>query len=639
MTRLPALEVPATGFRDLEAALGLEWLVTDGTGSYASSTVPGCNTRRYHGLLVAARRPPGDRAVLLSRVEDELTVDGERIELATSEYPGAFHPAGWRHLVRFRLDPFPAATFAAGGVSVTREVFPLRGRRAMAVRWLLAGSAPRAEIAIRPVVAGRSFHHLARPDAGFSQVPCGRPGDVGIAGREGLAELVLRLQTGTFEPSGLRFHRQQYRVERERGLDFEEDLWSPGRFVAVLERGVPLVLVAAAGEPGEVDPEAERTRELERRAALVRAAPHLDPRLVLAADDFVVRRGDAGWILAGFHWFDAWGRDTFVSLEGLTLATRRWGDARAILETWAGRVTGGILPNFLAPDPTADATNSIDAGLWFVHAIGRYLSVTGDEVGVLTRLWPAARGILDAYREGTRHGIRAGRDGLLAGGTPDEQLTWMDAVADGRPVTPRHGKPIEVQALWRRANQVGADLARRAGADPGPYAGAADRVAASFPDAYRLAGRPWLADVPGSDEALRPNQVLALALAGDLVDEATRWRATGAVRRRLLTPWGLRTLAPDSLGYVGRCAGSPSERDRAYHQGTAWPWLLGAYGELVGRDELAELLSPWPSHLLEGCVGQVAEIFDGEAPHRPRGAVAQAWSVAELLRSQERLGR
>lgn len=681
-TPLPSIEIGPETLAAPERALALEWLVTDGTGSYACSTAWGCNTRRYHGLLVAAARPPAERVVLLAGLQEEVEVGGRLYPLSTSEYPDVLHPDGHKRLIAFRLDPLPEWTYAAGLALIRRRVVPLRGRRAFAVCYDLRGAAPPALLRVRPTVAGRQSHALLSASASFR---CEYPGErqVLVASDAHPLPLHLRASAGAFCAEPLRFHRVTYRRERERGFNAEEELFSPGAFEVAIARETPFVIAAGCEPLPETNFEREHRAACGRLAGLMEAAraqSPLEQALVLAADAFIVQCDNGGkTILAGYPWFDAWGRDAFIALEGLTLATGRFADARAILLTFAQRIRGGLVPNFLAADPADDAFNSIDASLWFIHAIARYLLCTGDDDTVRRQLWPRVREILQAYVAGTRFGIRVDADGLLTGGSADTQLTWMDAEIEGFPVTARQGKAVEVNALWYNALRAGAWLAGRLGASPSPMqcgtvalggerasspgdklrAGPADarryralaRTAKqAFDQAFWCEERQALYDIVSDadmgaasrgDCALRPNMVLALSLPWPVL-APPRWRAVAeAVQARLLTPWGLRTLDPGDAEYHGRYLGSPAQRDRAYHQGTVWPWLLGPYFDAYLRlhrhsalaySHMREALDPWRGHLLDAGLGSVSEVFDGDPPHLPRGCIAQAWSVAELLR-------
>jgi len=643
------IELGAETLSSPERALPLEWVLGDGAGSYASSTVIGCNTRRYHGLLVAAQTPLADRTVLLSKVEEEIWIGEKRYSLSTNEYPGVFHPSGHEHLVGFHLRPFPRWTYDFDGTLLWKEVMMLRGRRAVCVTYRLVGLDGEATLRVAPMLACRGIHQLAGPGTAFSVRPAGQAPRVTVQGGPRHLTIHVSASDGSFEEEPLRFQRMTYRRERERGFDCEEELFSPGSFVVSLRPQQLYAITAGADPSHDIDPKAERRREIQRISAhLGKLDPSnpLERTLALAADVFLVGEGAGGsqGIIAAYPWFECWGRDALISLEGLALVTGRIEEAGAVLTSFADRVAGGVVPNYLAADPAHDALNSIDAGLWFIHAVSRYLSYNGDKELVRQRLWPKVVEILESYAAGTHFDIRADGDGLLRGGSPETQLTWMDAKVHGQAVTPRYGKAVEVNALWYNALRVGAELAQHFGRSPESYARHADKVKAAFHGVFWSDECGCLYDYVAGDTVdarLRPNQILAVSLPHAVLEE-DKWAAVvSVVREHLYTPYGLRTLAQSELGYRGKYAGTEEARDGAYHQGSLWPWLLGpfyeAYLKVNGFSSPAlrkvrQALSVWKGHLHEAGLGNVSEVFDGDSPHIPGGCVAQAWSVAELLR-------
>jgi len=632
----------------VEKALSLEWLIADGTGSYASSTVIGCNTRRYHGLLVAAQRPPTDRTVLLSTVEEEVSIREGVHNLSTNEYPGVFHPRGHRYLVGFRLRPFPQWTYDLGGTLLRKEVMMLRGRRAVCIRYRLAGLDGKVRLKVVPMLACRGMHELAGPGAAYEVHRAEGSRAVKLHGGTRRLEAHLHASDGSYQEEPLRFSRMTYRREGERGFDAEEELFSPGSFVVTLRPQREFTITASAGTLEGVDPKAERDRETKRVSVYLEDfAPHsqLEHELALAADAFLVRgAGRDTNIIAGYPWFEVWGRDALISLEGLALVTGRLDEAGQVLTGFANRIVDGIVPNYLAADPAYDAFNSIDAGLWFVHATARYLAYGGNEQLARERLWPKVCDLLDSYTAGTRSDIRADGDGLLRGGSPETQLTWMDAKVHGRAVTPRYGKAVEVNALWYNALCVGAELSQRFAGSPEGYGSRSEKVRRAFEEVFWCDECGCLYDyVAGDivDSRLRPNQILAVSLPHSVLEKAKWESVLEVVSEHLYTPYGLRTLAPSELDYRGRYEGPEEARDEAYHQGTVWAWLLGPFYETYlkvhdhsrhARRKVGEALSVWEGHLREAGLGQVSEVFNGDSPHLAGGCIAQAWSVAELLR-------
>ena len=636
--------------RDLNAATGREWLETNGLGGFASSTVAGLNTRRYHGLLVAATRPPVGRTVLLSKLEETLVVDGLRHELSANRYPGAVHPQGHTLLSRFRLDPFPVFTYRVEGLELEKSVVMLHGENTTCVRYALRGAVEAdVSLEIRPLIAFRDYHCLTHENGALDPRVNVEEGLLTVAPYDGLPALRFAHEGGEAELAGYWYRNFLYAEEQARGLEHSEDLFSP--FALKLDlKGREAVSVIASTERRD----ARRTEELinaevARRADILMSSPSDDDSvraLTVAADQFVVARGGQRTVIAGYHWFGDWGRDTMIALPGLTLVTGRFDEARSILAEFARHVSQGMLPNRFTEAGEAPEYNTVDATLWYFEAARALVAHTGDGEFVRANLYVVLKEIIEWHERGTRYRIRVDADGLLAAGEEGAQLTWMDAKVGDHVITPRRGKPVEIQALWYNALRVMEEFAREFGfaADEGKYAAMASRARESFNELFWNEEAGCLYDVvEGSerDASLRPNQVFAVSLHHSMLSAERARRIVEAVERELLTPYGLRTLATGDARYRGRYGGGPAERDAAYHQGTVWPWLMGpfvtAYLKAQGRTPEAiarvrALLAPLVAHLNEACVGQVSEIFDGDAPHAPRGAVAQAWSVAELLR-------
>ncbi len=660
-----------------DALLEREWLVANGLGGYASGTVAGVCTRRYHGLLVAAL-PGLGRTVMLSHLADQLRAPGEHpARLWGEESAAGLSLHGAEHLREFRLEGgLPVWTFAAAGAVVEKRLFLTHGQNTVWVGYrLLEGREPvrltlRPGVHFRPhdaPVSGPLRRYALRAQAGRYEI---RAED---DARIPPLRLWIRGARAAFTVEEGRLAEVVYRVEGSRGYDQQGDLFSPGYFRVELRGGAPVDLVATT-EPWEValalEPEAAARAERERRAALLERAPpaaRQDPaaELVLAADAFLVepagRRREAAQaraegheprtVVAGYHWFTDWGRDTMISLEGLTLCTGRPEDAAAILHAFARHVKDGLIPNLFPEGEAEGLYHTADATLWMFHALERYLRATGDR-RTLRRLLPTLREIVRLHQQGTRFGIRVDpQDGLLRQGEEGFQLTWMDAKCDGWVVTPRRGKAVEINALWHQALL---NLARWVGEEEGataarPLAEAAERARRSFNERFWYPEGGYLYDVVDGedgkkDPSCRPNQLLALSLP-DPVLERERWAPVlEAVRSRLLTPVGLRSLAPGHPDYKRNYHGDLRTRDAAYHQGTVWSWLIGPMVDAwrkvhpEDRDGARHLLDGLVAHLGDACVGQISEVFDAEPPFAPRGCVAQAWGVAEVLRSLVDLG-
>jgi len=640
--------------RDLDQSLQLEWLETNGLGGFASSTVAGANTRRYHGLLVAATHPPAGRRVLLSRIDETLASDGHRFDLATSVYAGnVVHPQGYLDLLEFKLDPWPVMTYQFGDTVLIKSLTMRHGHNQTIIAWHLAQADAPCSLSVRPLVAGRDYHHLQSASVALNSQLESDSGSVTIQPYDAESILVLTYPQGQFWPDGLWYYDYLYHRERDRGLDCTEDLYSPGVIRWTLTPGETVYLCASTKPLDGWQPEAWLEAERQRRAQLVAHLPPEDKfgrALTCAADQFVVRRPHPGaegrTIIAGYPWFGDWGRDTMIALPGLLLATGRFDEARSVLGTFAEATKDGLLPNTFDETGSGASYNTVDAALWMFIAAHRYVEVASDHQFLADVLYPALAAIIESYSQGTRFDIYVDDDGLLSAGSEQTQLTWMDADPGDGPVTPRHGKAVEINALWYNALRIAADFAEQldqaeAAAD---FAERADQTRTSFLNNFWDEQLGYLYDCITDgrpDSSLRPNQVIALALPYELASDEQAAQILWHVAEKLLTPYGLRTLSPDDPDYRGRYFGDQHARDSTYHQGTVWPWLLGpymtAYVKLHGlseetRNYLRKLTEPLHEHLGQAGLGSISEIFDGDAPHYPRGCIAQAWSVAELLR-------
>ena len=667
------MNIEAEDCQNLERALSLEWLETNGRGGFASGTVAGPNTRRYHALLLIARNPPVDRFVLVNHLDEQVEIGGQSLSLSANCYPGVVHPDGYRRCVGFSADPWPTWTYDVGGSQVIREIFCPQGRDMVVVRWHLAGTRGHAaKLVVRPMLSGRNYHATHHENNDLWAGVMRGSGSISWHPYEG-APVCNTFYSGLYHHEPEWYQRVQFPIERERGLDGEEDWWSPGEFAMELSAEQPAYLVFTTEPVGDgspsttVDSAAVETLardERRRRQKLADSAPGTD-RLVRslrqAAESYLSDRGTQKTVIAGYPWFADWGRDTFISLPGLCLSTGRHDVARQVITAFSTHVSQGMIPNRFPDEGETPEYNTIDASLWFVHAVGCYLDYTKDESTVRRVTWPAVRAILEGYRQGTRYGIRMDADGLITGGAPGMQLTWMDAKVGDWVVTPRRGKPVEVQALWVRALAVGEELAAKFGDKAYAKRCGDDRIRAikSFRMRFWYEQGGYLYDVVdgegGDDASLRPNQIYAAAFPGELLDAKQAERVVQVVEERLLTPVGLRTLAPGDPQYRPRYEGDVHSRDGAYHQGTVWPYLMGPFvtawlkvhgGRPGARRTARGFLDGLEAHLHEACIGQVSEIFDADAPHWPRGCFAQAWSVAEPLRAliedigvQEREGK
>ena len=631
-----------------------EWLEADGRGGFASGTTSGVRTRRYHALLLSATTPPTGRVVLVNGLDAWVDTPAGTFALSTQRYaPGVLHPDGVSRIESFTREPWPTWTFGLpDGTRVRQEILVERATGVTVVTWTLVGGPGPAALRVRPFMSGRDYHATHHENGAFGFDARVAGGVVSVGSYEGLPA-VRFLSDGQYEPAPDWYRNFLYEAERERGLDAVEDLASPGVFTWTLPLHQPASLLMAA-EPGgtrEGMP-AERVTDL---AAAMREAERerrgtLTTTLDRSADDYLVTRGRGRTIVAGYPWFTDWGRDTFIALRGLCLATGRLRDARDILVEWAAAVSEGMLPNRFADRGEEPEYNSVDASLWYVIAVHELFEQALAKRDVLRldardrrALERAVLEIVSGYAAGTRFGIRMDRDGLLASGAPGVQLTWMDARVGDWVVTPRIGKPVEIQALWLNALWVASQL------DPA-WTEALALGQRSFTDRFWDDARGCLADVVDVDHvagtrdlSFRPNQILAVGgLPLMLVDRERAARIVEAVEARLVTPIGLRSLAPGEPGYAGRYEGDGARRDAVYHQGTVWPWLMGpfvdAWIRVRGGTEAARLearrrfVGPLFAHLNAAGLDHVSEIADADPPFTPRGCPFQAWSLGELLR-------
>jgi predicted glycogen debranching enzyme len=631
---------------DLSAAASREWLETNGIGGYASGTVSGIHTRRYHGLLVAATRPPLGRAVMLSKVEETLIVDGVKHELSANRYPGKVHPTGFEYLTSFRLDPFPVWTFNVDGVELEKKLFMIYGSNSTGVSWTIASERD-VRLDLRPLVAFRDHHQIRRASDGLKPKTRFDDGVVHIDPGTDLPALHLISNCDSVLETGDWYYNFEYAVEEERGFDFREDLFQPCELGFDLSRAATLIASTELDAPDDV--ETLERAEIRRRAAVVAKTKSKTPflhQLASAADQFIVKRGAGSTVIAGYHWFSDWGRDTMIALPGLTLSTNRPDVAKSILAEFAKHISEGMVPNRFPDVGEVPEYNTVDATLWFFEAICAYLRKTEDHDFVRETLYPKLIDIVDWHVRGTRHNIHVDTDGLLCAGEPGVQLTWMDAKVGEHVVTPRSGKAVEIQALWYNALRIMTDLAAAYddGRNSNKFSGMADVARASFSGQFWNEEAGCLFDVVDGDErdaSVRPNQIFAVSLHHAILDGESARKVVDKVENELLTPFGLRTLSPADPRYVPVYIGSPFDRDSSYHQGTVWVWLMGpfvdAYRKVHGGEpglesKIAEFTAGFTAHLREAMIGQVSEIFDADPPHAPRGAAAQAWSVGELLR-------
>jgi predicted glycogen debranching enzyme len=649
------IQLTREDLENLEYAIAAEWLETNGLGGFASSTVLGVNTRKYHALLNVAMRPPVERVVMVSRVDETVAVGGEKYDISASEYEAAVYPNGYKYLESVRVDPFPIFTYDVGGVKIEKSIFMVYGEDMTVITYTvkpLQGGPRRSQVvlSVRPFIAARDHHQLMSENEEFDKSVHVEPDSLRMRPYPQLPPVFIGFRGGRFQHSGYWYRNFFYRKERERGYPCVEDLYSPGLAVFNFDQSNSQSIVLSAQPIPNAPPEGIRGKELRRRRRLLNgqlADTEPGRHLVAAADAFIVKRGDGGRsVIAGYPWFTDWGRDAMISLPGLALATSRFEDARGIISTFVSSIKDGLIPNRFTDSENQAEYNTIDATLWLFEAVRKYYDYTSD-CDFVSSLLPALRDIIRHHLTGAVFSIKADSDHLLAGGTPDVQLTWMDAKVNSQVITSRCGKAVEVNALWYNALMILSDLCADAGglADESKYDALASRVFESFNREFWNEERGCLYDVIGSDHkdhSIRPNQIFAISLTYPVLEKSRRQSVMEVVKSELVTPFGLRTLSPNDPRYVGRYEGDLYARDAAYHQGTVWPWLIGhyirAYQRTYGLSEetlayCSDLLKGLLDHMEVNGLGTVAEIYDGDPPHRPRGCFAQAWSVAEMLRT------
>jgi predicted glycogen debranching enzyme len=644
-----------------------EWLITNGLGGYASGTVVGCPTRRYHGTLVWSRMPPLQRFVMLANTLERLIMpSGEEVDLSTFEFNGAIHPQGYAKLVEFDYEtappePWVRFTWMVGDVKVIKRIRLIHQEPHCTVTYeILPASGGTHRFMVKPLLAMRDFHYLRRKPSGNPFELQTLPNAVHVRcslDREAtlcLAASGPMAQQTQFSEAEDWWYNFLYRKEAERQMDCGEDLYGPGWFTVQGEGPLVLQITAVPGVEDIVEGVRrawKAPREQPSESWRI-SGPREAKVLGRAAQQFLVeRRTTSGasmlTILAGYHWFGDWGRDTAIAIPGILLSTGRFEEARDVLTTFADHQQNGLIPNVFDDRGAGCAYNSVDASLWFVRIVEQLAEATQDQGIWQGKLGRAVRNVVESFLVGTDYDIRGQEDGLLWCGNEHTQLTWMDAKFNDRAITPRHGMPVEINALWIHALHVAASHAvGDAGEKANEWGLLARKARQRFAEAFWYEEGGYLYDVVRDDfhdTSLRPNQAIALAMPDCPLTVEQQKRALQAVQERLLTPYGLRTLSPNHPDYKSRCDGSWSDRDEAYHQGTVWPWLIGPFVEAYlrlnehsqeARDQARAWLEPLLKHLeCDACLGSISEIFDGDAPHKARGCVAQAWSVSEVLRA------
>ncbi len=670
---IPTIKLTQEELSDFEKAIQKEWLITNALGGYASSTVLGINTRKYHGLLVAALHPPGDRTVCLAKLDEEINVNGNTYLLGANEFSDAIFPRGFIHLKSFSISPHPTYVYEVPDFEIKKTVFMPHEKNVTVIFYrMLNKSSSEVKATLTPLLTCRHYHSVVNKSRNGLKFALNQNGnrEVHLTFDYPKAAIALRASNGEFIQKSNWIERLLYREDAKRVESSTDDCYQPGAFEIAIQAGKEkkFAVLASAGENIQKSLENLNTigaslsnvndlfnQELQQRRTLlgnffssnrVETPDDWLSWILQAADSFVVKSvNDRRGVIAGYHWYEPWGRDTFISFPGLLLVTGRFEDARNVLSTFSAHCKNGLIPNFLNDLYGDAAYNSVDASLWYVNAVLQYLKYTGNFEFVHSQLWESLKDIIESHIRGTDFGIHMDNDGLLSHGP---RLTWMDAEVDGKAVTPRAGKSVEVQALWFNALETGKLLAEWSAETnlAETYAGVAEKVKESFNAKFWNNNRNCLFDVlgeSGADPSVRPNQLVSVALDFTMLDEAKSEKIVDLASRTLWTPCGLRTLDRMNPNYIGVYLGDRSQRDKAYHNGTVWPWLLGPYAKAFLKTKgytdqnvnyvFRTFLEPlFKRQIQQACLGTINEIFDSEEPHSPKGCVSQAWSVAEPLR-------
>jgi predicted glycogen debranching enzyme len=635
-------------------AIQHEWLETNGLGGWSGSSVIGCNTRRYHGLLVAATVPPTERMALVSKLDEAIIIGDNRHELGTNNYGDTIHPTGYTYLTGFKKELFPEFTYEAGGVVLKKTIGMILGENTVVIEYEVLKASSGFRLELLPLLSVRGYHSLMHANNEVNTGACFENEIFKTRLYDNTPEIFIKVPGADYHSNPNWFYSFNYSIEQYRGLDFTEDLFSPGAFTIDLNEGDVLGIVISTDNPIDKNAHALLMTESLRRHTLLKGQPESEvlKQLLLAADQFIVKRGDnLKTIIAGYHWFTDWGRDTMISLPGLCLSTGRHDDAKKIIAAFAKSVSMGMLPNRFQDNGEEPEYNNVDGTLWYFIAVYKYLQATNDIDFVLKEILPVLKDIIDWHFRGTRYNIHVDDDGLLYAGETGQQLTWMDARIGTWVVTPRMGKPVEIQALWYNALKIFAELLKFNGQTDDAHLVnfSADKVKESFSKMFWYEEGNYLYDVldehNNQDIELRPHQLFAISLPFPLISGEKAEAILKITEQELYTPVGLRSLPKSDIHYVPVYGGDPWHRDSSYHEGTVWSWLLGPYIDAIisergfvgldglsGKEKAVKLIKDFSYHLNEGCIGSVSEIFDADTPHHPRGCVAQAWGVAEILR-------
>jgi len=653
---MPKIAIGTDILNDISKGLQKEWITTNGLGGYASSTVLGCNTRRYHGLLVVPREKD-ERAVLLSKMEESIKIGHRYYYLGTNKYTENYiHPRGYTHLRKFEQAPFPRFIFTIDEITVTKEIFMPHGQNMTIIRYNIFGGNRDFTFIVHPLVAFVNFHQIATENRDFDTNTRYENNTLFMKPYENFPRLKLHLPGMDFKDLRNWYKNFSLDRERERGLDYVGDLFNPGYFYTPEVKDFSIDMIASTGDTipedtGSLYNEAKKRVDSLFDLADANSDDPDEKSLVLAADLHLINPptsdGDkTTTIVAGYHWFGDWGRDTFISLPGIALCTGRFEEAKDILRSFALQCKDGLIPNRFTDLGRGASYNTVDASLWYINAVQAYIDYTGDYDFIGDYIFKTCKSIMKSYEDGTLYGIKMDEDCLIKAGEEGCQLTWMDAKVGEWVVTPRMGKPVEINALWYNALCIMADLAEKFKEDKlkKHYTELAEKVKLSFNEKFWYERGGYLYDVVGetiNDDSFRPNQIFAISLPHQVIDESRAKGIVNIVYEKLYTPFGLRSLSPDNPNYKGIYAGDVRNRDASYHQGIAWSFLLGPFLEAylkankyspsaVMRADI--LMALWMGDLTNGGQNTLSEIINGDEPFTPRGCISQAWSIGEALR-------
>lgn len=646
------MEFGKSSWRSFEHGIEKEWLLTNGIGGFSSSTIIGANTRRYHGLLIASLKPPVRRHLILSKIDESIIINNQSHNLYSNRTPD-HTMKGYLHLQRVAFDPLPTFTYNVEDTFIEKKVSMVYGRNEVVIVYRVINGERPTRLKLTPLVNFRDYHGNSNR-AYMSFTTTHEEKEVFVNPYNSDINISISCSQGLFiREENCYFLNMDYPVERERGLFSTEDHYIPGYFEIDIKPGenkLITIIATIEDEVGNKDGLSLIEQEKNRISQLQDIAGYSDTfakALVAAADNFIVYRKstDAKTVIAGYPWFTDWGRDTMIALPGLTLVTKRYGDAKEILSTFSRYVKDGLIPNMFPDEGQEPLYNSVDAALWYFEAANKYLEYTGEYDYFKENIYGALKEIVNFFIKGTKFNIKMNEDFLVSAGDRGTQLTWMDAKVGDWVVTPRQGKAVEINALWFNALKIMEQLADRYDEDSFFYCDLSEKVKASFRNTFWNKDSQCLYDVINvkiKDAKVRPNQILAISLSFPVIEGKMAKKVIESVWSKLYTSYGLRTLSQDSNEYSGIYTGDQLQRDGAYHQGTVWPWLIGhfitAYMKVYGyteenRKKARLFINPFRDHLNDSCIGSISEIFDGDEPLIPRGCFAQAWSVAEVLRA------